>query len=108
MAIAGGARRFLAAKGQTAHGTKASGLTMAVAPLRNGSIFDVQPIVQARADALNQILRAADYFPLAKVLPWQASFFIQNPTTAHNSIREYLRAFFGNEVTAAGPPITKT
>lgn len=108
MAVALGANRFFAYKSQTAHGTKASGFTTSMVPLRNGSIFKVNPILKARADAINVIPPFSNYYPVPKVVGWQAAFYLTNPTTAHVTVRDLLRTMFGRETLVTGPPITKT
>lgn len=108
MSIAQGFNRFLAYKSQTAHGTKASGLTSSMVALRSGTIFNVNPILQAQADAINALAPFGAYRSVPKIVPWQASVLFYNPTTAHATVRDFLRSVFGRETTAAGPPLTKT
>jgi len=106
--IAQGSHRFFAYKSQTAHGTRASGFTTAVTPMRSGSIFKANAITKQRQDAINAILPYTGYYQIPKIVNWKAGFYLVNPTTAHPTVRDFLRSFLGKETTAVGPPITKT
>jgi len=106
--IGQGFNRFLCYAAQTAHGTIATGFTSAMVPLRGGSIFSVNPILQRRADAINALAPKSFYHNVPKIVPWQASFLLTNPTTAHKTMRDFLRCAYGRETLAVGPPITKT
>lgn len=106
--IGQGFNRWFSYAPQTAHGTKNASPTTAMVPLRGGSIFQPNPITQRRADAINALAPKSFYYTVPKIVPWQASFYVTNPTTAHKTLRDFLRAVYGRETLAVGPPITKT
>lgn len=108
MSIAKGFNRFLCFKSQTAFGTKASGLTQTMIPLRGGGLLEPNPYATLREDSYSVTPPASHYFEAPKIFPWSASFLLINPTSGQTTIRDFLRTLLGRETTAAGPPLTKT
>jgi len=103
-----GFNRYFAYKEQTAWGTKASGLANTMVPLRNGAILEANPILAPREDAIYTLSPLTQYFTPPKFVPWSGSFLLVSATSAAATFRDLFRAVYGKELTAAGPPVTKT
>ena len=108
MAKAVGFNRFMLFKSQPAWGTKATGLTQTMVPLRGGGLLEPNPLLQPREDAIFAISPFAQYYEAPKFVPWSASVLFVNPTTAATTLRDFLRTVYGLETLVVGPPITKT
>ncbi len=108
MAIAQGFNHFLSWKPQTAFGTKATGLTKTIVPIRTGQTFDPQPFYENRGTVVASIGSVAQTYNKAKVLPWGCTLELINPRTANDTVRDFLRALYGREDITTISPFTKT
>lgn len=103
-----GFNRFFCYKEQASWGTKQTGLASTMIPLRSGAIFEPNPILQPREDAIYTMSPLTQYYTPPKFVPWSASFLLISSTSAAPVLRDFFRAVYGKELTAAGPPVTKT
>jgi len=108
MSEARGFSRFLAVKSQTAWGSKATGLTSTVVPIREGALFSPNPYLVPRDDVVNAVSPYGMHYASPKLVPFQLSVVLCNATSGNGVIRDLLRSIHGKEVTATGPPITST
>jgi len=108
MAIGNGFHHYLAWKAQTAHGTKASGATKTVVPIRSGQIFDPQPFKRPRNTVVQTISGYYNLYNIPKILPWSAEIELIGATAANDTLKDWLTSAMGLCMTAAGPPIVNT
>jgi hypothetical protein len=103
-----GYKRFFAWKTQSAFGTKATGLVNTQYPVRGGPIFTPNPYLSDRVAVYQAIPKKSNKFTVPKIVNWAVEMELINPTLAIPTLRDFLKGWFGREVTAAGPPLTKT
>lgn len=108
MSIANGFNHFLAWKPQTAHGTKATGLTKTMVPIRSGGMFDAASYRRSRGTVVQAIPKVSNLFTVAKTGGFAFDLELVSPTSGHDTVRDFLKTALGKEVTAVGPPVTKT
>lgn len=108
MAEAVAFNRFLAIKDQSAFGVKATGLTQTVVPIREGPILNPNPFLVPRDDVANAVSPWGMHYQAPKIVPFNFTVVLINPTSANAVLRSLLRSIYGKETTATGPPITST